>query len=248
MKKLLSWQMGLALILIGLSALLYTIHYWLFKDLYHIFYYLLSDLAFLFVNVLIVTLVLQGLLEFRDKQKMMRKLNMVIGTFFIEMGTELIRKFARFDFEPQGLNRPLIITNQWQGQDFEHARKIVKAYSFKAESQRGDLQDLKAYLQSKRPFLLLLLENPNLLEHESFTDLLWAVFHLADELMHRIDLTDLPRTDLAHLTGDLNRAYQQLVIRWLDYMEHLKKDYPYLFSLAVRTNPFDAQAVIEVRS
>jgi hypothetical protein len=33
---------------------------------------------------------------------------------------------------------------------------------------------------------------------------------------------------------------------WLDYMRHLKADYPYLFSLAIRTNPFrlDASPVI----
>jgi len=30
--------------------------------------------------------------------------------------------------------------------------------------------------------LLGLLGNPNLLEHDSFTDLLWAVFHLMEEL------------------------------------------------------------------
>jgi hypothetical protein len=30
-------------------------------------------------------------------------------------------------------------------------------------------------------------------------------------------------------------------------MKHLKADYPYLFSLAVRTNPFDANASVEVK-
>jgi hypothetical protein len=29
-------------------------------------------------------------------------------------------------------------------------------------------------------------------------------------------------------------------------MQHLKTDYPYLFSLAVRTNPFDPDAKVEV--
>jgi hypothetical protein len=29
-------------------------------------------------------------------------------------------------------------------------------------------------------------------------------------------------------------------------MEHLKNDYPYLFSLAVRTNPFNPNATVEV--
>ena len=95
--------------------------------------------------------------------------------------------------------------------------------------------------------MLNLLENPNLLEHESFTNLLWAVFHLTDELVHRSDLKKLPDSDYQHLAGDIKRAYHQLLIQWLDYMKHLKHDYPYLFSLAMRTNPFDANASIEVK-
>jgi hypothetical protein len=48
-------------------------------------------------------------------------------------------------------------------------------------------------------FLLGLMANPNLLEHESFTDLLWAVFHLTDELTHREDVSALADADLEHL-------------------------------------------------
>lgn len=58
--------------------------------------------------------------------------------------------------------------------------------------------------------LLRLLENPNLLEHESFTDVLWSVFHLAEELEHRPDVTRLSKSDLAHLSGDMRRAYAAL--------------------------------------
>lgn len=92
-----------------------------------------------------------------------------------------------------------------------------------------------------------LLRNGNLLEHQRFTDMLWAVFHLTDELQRRGDLADLPEADLDHLTGDLRRAHQRLVLQWLAYMRHLKANYPYLFSLAIRTNPFnpDASPVIE---
>lgn len=38
-----------------------------------------------------------------------------------------------------------------------------------------------------------------------------------------------------------------LAREWLGHVEHLQREYPYLFSLAVRTNPFDAQAAVEVR-
>jgi hypothetical protein len=95
-----------------------------------------------------------------------------------------------------------------------------------------------------RTFLLGLLENPNLLEHEAFTGMLWAVFHLADELSARATVSGLPDADLDHLSGDIKRAYGILIVQWLTYMKHLHKDYPYLFSLAMRTNPFDAGASV----
>jgi hypothetical protein len=102
-------------------------------------------------------------------------------------------------------------------------------------------------LVSRRAFLLALLGNPNLLEHDKFTDLLWAVFHLTDELVYREDFAGLPATDLQHLAQDLRRAFHLLVLEWLAYMQHLKQSYPYLFSLAIRTNPFDPDASPIVR-
>jgi len=91
------------------------------------------------------------------------------------------------------------------------------------------------------------LENPNLLEHESFTELLRAVFHLAEELANRNDVWQLPMSDKEHLAGDIKRAYVLLVAEWLDYMKYLKDNYPYLFALAMRTNPFDQEASAVVK-
>jgi hypothetical protein len=102
-------------------------------------------------------------------------------------------------------------------------------------------------LSSKRSFSLRLLENPLLLENESFTNLLRSVFHLTEELEHRRDLADLPDSDYRHLAGDIERAYFLLVMEWMAYMRYLNSNYPYLFSLAMRTNPFDENACVEVK-
>jgi hypothetical protein len=101
---------------------------------------------------------------------------------------------------------------------------------------------MREYLQTKRDFLLTLLENPTLLEHETFTDLLWAVFHLTEELKYRNLIEGLPDADHEHLCNDIARAYGLLLKEWLVYLEHLKDNYPYLFSLAVRMNPLDPEA------
>lgn len=247
MKRLFNWQMILALILISLSVIFYFIHYLVFKDLHHIFLYLISDIAFLFVDVLIVMLILHQLLVYREKRSILKKLNMVIGTFFSEVGTELLRKFSQLDPELANIAKYLVVTKEWTDKEFLRVRKSIKGHESSINSKRSNLIEVKDFLVGKRPFLLNLLENPNLLEHESFTEVLWAVFHLTDELAHRRDLAKLPDTDHQHLSGDIKRAYHQLILQWLDYMRHLKQDYPYLFSLAMRTNPFDATASVEVR-
>jgi hypothetical protein len=37
-------------------------------------------------------------------------------------------------------------------------------------------------------------------------------------------------------------VYGLIITQWLLYMYHLKKFYPYLFSLSTRINPFDPDA------
>jgi len=52
--------------------------------------------------------------------------------------------------------------------------------------------------------------------------------------------------DYHHFSADIKRAYSLLILEWLTYMVHLKEDYPFLFSFAVRTNPFDLEARPEI--
>jgi len=247
MKRIFNWQVLLGLSLIVLSALVYFIHYFIFRDVHHIFLYLIGDIAFVFLEVLLVTLVLHQLLQFREKKVMLNKLNMVIGAFFSEVGGELLKIFSDFDTKSSEMTQKLVITDESFKKDFLKICKNVKNHNYNIDSKRGDLENIKNFLKEKRQFLLNLLENPNLLEHESFTNLLWAVFHLTEELTLRRSLKGLPETDCQHLAGDMKRAYYLLIVEWLYYMKHLKANYPYLFSLAVRTNPFDANASVEVK-
>ena len=242
MMKYFNWQILLGLFLIILSAVFYLIHYAVFRDVHHIFLYLIGDIAFVFIEVLLVTLIIHQLLDQREKRSKLHKLNMVIGTFFSEVGTNLMKSFIEFDVHIDKIRKNLMVTDQWPGHQFLEVNKSLMNYDFKIESQKRDLEELKRFLIGKRDFLLRLLENPNLLEHETFTDLLWAVFHLAEELEIRVDVKKLSDTDSAHISGDMKRAYILLVSQWLNYMKHLKNDYPYLFSLAVRMNPFDPDA------
>jgi hypothetical protein len=245
-KKKLTQRVLLGLLLILLSVFFYSLHFAIFRDAHHIFIYLVGDIAFVFIEVLMVTLIIHHILSEREKQAMLKKLNMVIGAFFSEVGTPLLKFFSKFDTDAQTLAKHLIISNDWSPEHFDQMQVVLKKHDHKIDSRVGDLQGLQSFIIEKRAFLLRLLENPNLLEHEEFTELLWAVFHLAEELSSRESVMELPDTDYHHLSGDIKRAYRLLVREWLSHMEHLKSDYPYLFSLAVRTNPFDPNASVEI--
>jgi hypothetical protein len=246
MKKI-NWQIILGLILALLSAVLYYIHYLIFRDTYHIFIYLLGDIAFLPIEVLIVTLIIDRVLSVREKKVMLEKLNMVIGAFFSEVGLRLLFYFSDFDLNSENVKKELININTWSEKDFVKAAAMVSKFKYSLNSRAGDLATLKEFLSQRRAFLLRLLENPNLLEHESFTGLLWAVFHLTEELEYRSDIAALPDSDYNHISGDMKRAYVILIGEWLAYIRHLKNNYPYLFSLASRINPFDDNASPIVR-
>jgi len=240
--KRLSWQTLLGLSLIVLSAIFYIIHYAIFRDVHHIFLYMIGDIAFVFIEVLLVTLIIHRVLTEREKRARLEKLNMVIGAFFSEVGTRLLTYLSDFDPNLDRIRKGLIVTNNWSEQEFAGVDKRLRNYDYSVVIKKVDLEDLRAFLVGKRDFLLRLLENPVLLEHESFAGLLQSVFHLTEELAWREDLRELPDTDYEHMAGDVKRVYILLVHQWLDYMRHLKDNYPYLFSLAMRTNPFDQEA------
>ncbi len=245
--KRLNWQLLLGLSLVALSAIFYLVHYAIFRDTHHIFIYLLGDVAFVPIEVLLVTLIIHQLLSAREKRSMLKKLNMVIGAFFSEVGTSLLKSFYDFDIHADTIRKDLIVGKEWSAKNFSRALQHLKKHDYSVNSKKGSLEDLKVFLISRRDFLLGLLENPNLLEHESFTELLWAVFHLTEELAFREDVKQLVDTDHDHISGDIKRAYVLLISEWLSYMKHLKNDYPYLFSLSIRTNPFDPHASPEVK-
>lgn len=247
MKQVFGWPFKFALILIALSVSVYGLHYAIFQDARNIFFYLIMDVAFLFLNVLIVALIINRLLEYRAKQVILNHLNMAIGTFFSEIGMDIIKQCITFDRNIDDIRTKLAHPNTWQEPDYSKIRMNIAKHESGIDSTKGDLEALKRMLVEKRGFLLSLLQNQNLLEHESFTDMLWATFHVTDELAHRTKTQNLYEADYKHLTGDIKRMYQLILLCWIDYLKHLARDYPYLYSLAIRTNPFDGQASVELK-
>ena len=240
-----TWRIKLGFGLAAATAFVLLANLMVFGTPKETTFWVMHSLAMMPIEILVVTLILNQLLEGRARQEMLHKLNMVIGAFFSEVGSDLLRRITAFDADVE-VRENFFVKDDWDDNSFAKAKAVAAAYDYTVDAARGDLAGLRDFLVSKRDFLLRLLENPNLLEHASFTDALWAVFHVAEELENRSNLSGLSATDLAHLSYDLKRAYAALAIEWLDYIRHLKLTYPYLYSLAVRLNPLDPNARAEM--
>ena len=228
--------------LLTLSVLFYFMHYLIFKDAHHIFIYLVGDIAFVFIEVLLVTLIIHRVLEQRAKNARLEKLNMVIGAFFSEVGIQLLKMISQSDPQIERAQEELGAEGKSAGQKFARLSRFLREHDYSIEKEKQDWGALKALLVARKDFLLRLLENPTLLEHESFTEVLRTVFHLTEELEARESLKGLPDVDQKHLSGDVKRVYGPLALQWVGYVEHLENNYPYLFSLSQRTNPFDRKS------
>ncbi|AKB84404.1 hypothetical protein [Methanococcoides methylutens] len=241
--KYLMFGVGLVLA----STILHLIHYLIFHDMHHISIYLVGRIAFVPMEVLIASLIIHHFLERIEKKHQMEKLNMIIGSFFSEVGTNLLTVISDADPDLDRVREKFVIKDIWSERDFSDLENFLKNYDYKVDARKIDLVSFSSSLVSKRAYMASLLQNPIMFEHEPFTELLRAVFHMTEELDYREDLSVLPESDKIHLSGDIKRVYSLLAREWLVYMQYQKVNYPFLFSLAMRTNPFDKNASVIVQ-
>ena len=129
--------------------------------------------------------------------------------FYSEVGTKLLKKFSTIDPDVQGIRSALIVSNNWSDEDFLTATTLLKAHSFRLDSRALSLEELHVFLSVNKRLMLTLLENPQLFEHDNFTNLIHAVFHLSEELIARGEFGDLPQSDYDHISVDMTRVYSQ---------------------------------------
>ena len=183
----------------------------------------------------------QLLFQRRQERVRRERLRMVIGVFFSELGTQLLHQLTAFDPDIDLFRQNLLLTPDCTERDFDRLQEMLDAHVYNIDPALMKLEGLRDFVGDRGNLLLQTLENPNLHEHEAFTDLLRAIFHLREELLLRPHLLDLPPADLEHLAGDCKRIYSLLATQWVKYMRYLRATYPFLFSLALRTNPFSRE-------
>ena len=252
MSKRLSWKVKFSIVMILLIIIIYGSNYLVLGDGEHIISYVWTHLGFIPVDILLVAFLLDEIIERKEKEAILEKLDMLMSTFFSEVGNELISQLSTAN-KYKASTENLKSIKDWDEKDFDNKLAELKDASLDfqvdipAEEREEFLENLRTLLVSKREFIINLINNPNLLEKEEFTELTNAILHLDEELEHRKDLALVNDTDFGHLNGDMKRVYDKLVYEWVYYLKYLYKNYPFMIALIIRTNPFDDDADVYVK-
>ena len=81
----------------------------------------------------VVANAIEYMIEMRERSQRIEKLNMIIGVFYSEMGTKLLKKFSAIDPGIQNIQSALGVSNNWSDDDFQKVHTLLKEHSFRLE-------------------------------------------------------------------------------------------------------------------
>ena len=136
----------LGALLISLSIAIYFLQIVLFNDSRNTEFYFLQDMAFVPLQVLFVTLILDEILNMREKQLKVKKMNLIISTFYSELGITLVKSLSEFILNFDQLKSELNANTNWSNINSKKMRKTINNFKVIADSRKGNLESLKNYL------------------------------------------------------------------------------------------------------
>jgi hypothetical protein len=232
------WEVKISAVLLSFSLFFYTVNYLTFHDTTFIEKYILAQLGFLPISVLLVSIVLNSLMSRRVQKERREKLNIVVGSFFAEFGKDLLRYITKYDPGASELAKEVMYIENMDARELRELKNRIAERKFNINIERMNLYELRKFLMENREFSVNLLDNPAILEHETFTELLWNVLHVTEELRRVYDFSSLSDVDREDIQGDIENLYRLLAYEWINYVEYLREAYPHIFVYETKTNPF----------
>lgn len=144
--------------LVLLSLILHFIHVLIFKDVHHTMIFLVADIAFIPMEVFFTSMILERMLERREKEHDKEKLNMLVGVFYAEIGTQLLAYFVEQD-DRVSICKKLRIQDPsvWDEEYFKRLQQLNSTYHYEVSLAKVNLVDLKQMLHEGKNLLITLM-------------------------------------------------------------------------------------------
>lgn len=223
-------------IAVGLLAIsgLFFLGFWLYTgELAYISKYFYIHLAFLPIHALVLGLILDELIQLREKIERRKRLNMFLGIFFRQMGIDIMLNLLNLVKNRDEMEEHMLVDKGWNARRFARARRELAGFKLRIEPNARMLAALMEVLASREDEIIAMTRNPLMLEFESLHHCLLSLFHLIEESHFRGPVEKLKPEVLGHLAQDAGKSLINLAGLWVAYLEHLKDEHPVLFGFQV---------------
>ena len=157
------WKIKFSLLMVVLIIIIYGSNYLVLGDAEHIISYIWTHLGFIPVDILVVAFLLDEIIERKEKEAMLEKLDMLMSTFFSEVGNEMINQLSHANKYKASTENLKSIKN-WDEKDYDLKLEELKNTSidFQAdispENREEFLENLRNLLVDKREFIINLIK------------------------------------------------------------------------------------------
>ena len=229
-KKIWVEKFSIAAGLIALSSLLYALDYLVIGDFSAVTKYVAHHIAFLPIHALVLGILIEEILVWREKREQKRKLNLFLGIFFRQMGVDFYVAMAEMVKNRDALDELILVDKEWDHRRFRKAQLQLQHFDLQMDADPEKLSRIFAILHERESEIMDMTRNPNLWEFEELYRALVALFHLIEESRFRGKDRQLIAGIRKHLAQDVGKALKMLLGLWLHYLEFLKGAHPVLFS------------------
>lgn len=222
--------------LLASSALLYCGHYYYFGQEDGPGHYadkIFSHIAFLPIHALVLGMIIDGMMSFRERQSRQRKFYMFLGIFFRQMGADILSSASALCENRSELDNITVVQKDWTSRDFRRARQRLSTFKPRMLTDETMVLEMLELLRQREKDILEMTHNPLVLDFEDLYRGLISLFHLIEEIHYRNPGSGLSAGEAAHLAKDMGKSVVLLARLWLIYLEYLKAEHPMLFHCQV---------------
>ncbi len=219
--------------LFAMSIVVYLLQIIIFHDPVTTGFYIFQDIAFLPISIAVATIVVGEYLGQKEKRDRLAKTQMLTSVFFTELGAELMFSLVGVT---KGKEKIVAIFENAEINDcksLEVVQNQLREVDIDVSVSEETYHRLVEMIRAKRDELLTITSNPLLLDHESFTDLLWGIFHLMDEARLRGEYSAMSAADRRHMEVDFTLTLKLLLVNWAGNILYTKMNYPNYYSATV---------------
>lgn len=218
-----------SIILVAVSVTVYLLQVLIFRDPRTTEFYIFQDFAFLPISIAVATLAVNALMAEREKRDKIAHTSMLRSQFFTGIGVPMLGVLAGC-CSAQG-RLPVLPENGSQ-KDRDKTKADLMALPLSVHLDKAAYDRVRELLEGSRTELLILGSNPDLMEAECFTQLLWGCFHLLDEYRLRGDWAALKAEDISHFEEDFAQVLKLILVNNIDNAAYLRANFPNFYGAA----------------